>query len=108
VNPEFAWLRNEKRISPEDLRIGAQHAKDLLQHPGWEFVVRMIGHSQQRTVNDMVLNGPHEQAKYAELAGFVRGLKAALDAPSAAVLIADGERERRQRDAETAEQRREQ
>jgi hypothetical protein len=104
VSAEFAWLRDERRIAPEELRVGAQHARDLLQHPGWEFVVRMVGYSQQRAVNEMVAGGPHDQARYAELCGFIRGLKAAHEAPGEAVRIADSERQRRQRDAETAEQ----
>lgn len=100
---EFVWL---ERLERDDLRRYQQAAHDLQAHPGWEMLQQVLGRAQQRAVNDMVTGGPHEQAHYAERAGFIRALKMAFDAPAAVEQIATRRFDAEQRNAEQAEQQR--
>jgi hypothetical protein len=95
----FAHL---ERMDPEHLYAAGQHMRDLQGHPGWAFLQQVLGAMQQTEIERMVIK-VHQQADYAEMAGFIKGVKRAFDAPQAVVLIAERVQQRNQKAAEAAE-----
>lgn len=92
VSPELGNLFDKLYgdVEPYQIVELGRDVQDLVTHPGWVAVTRVVEALRERGVGQLMQGQkPLEQAEYAQRLGFLNGVGVALDA--AATVIARGE-----------------